>query len=87
MLIADSCNCDAFSGLTARLILKVKSDDSGNTVYATVVGECGRNAWLPVVVAFMQNNKKVTRTLLQFKKHATCLIKNGILEGMEPVDS
>lgn len=54
MLIADSCNCDAFSGLTARLILKVKSDDSGNTVYATVVGECGRNAWLPVVVAFMQ---------------------------------
>ena len=35
---ADSCQHAAFPGLTARIHIKIKSEESNNNVYAKVVG-------------------------------------------------
>lgn len=72
-VFCDLCNNDAFDGLSARLNVKVKSDASDDIVYA--------------FMAFMQNSSKATRTLLQWKKRATCFIENGMLEALEPLKS
>lgn len=70
----DGCTC-------FKLSVQDAIHDEASSMLAE---EPGAKYTLPLP-AFLQNNKRVTCTLLQIRKRATCLITNGILDAREPI--